>query len=77
MDPRGQLRRVAEFLQLDASDEQLEQIITAYQPQHWDNKPKFFNQGVIGRYKEVLTAQEQALCRRRLGRYLARMEYVD
>ena len=35
------------------------------------------NKGVMGRFKEVLSQEQQELCRRRLGRYLQMMGYPD
>lgn len=36
-----------------------------------------FNKGVTGRFKEMLSQEQQELCRRRLGRYLQMMGYLD
>jgi len=76
-DPHGQLKRVADFLDLDAPDELLEKIVADYQPDQWREKPRFFNKGVTGRFRQVLSKDEQALCRKRLGPYLRRMGYLD
>ena len=81
-DTHGQLRRLAEYLDLDVSDKQIETIVAAYDRRRM--KPDVakagymhFNKGITGRFKEVLSDKQQDLCRRRLGRYLQMMGYRE
>jgi hypothetical protein len=74
-DPRGQLARVADFLGLDAPQELVDKIVAGYEPDSWQEKPLAYNKGVTGRFKEVLSEQEQELARKRLGGFLKRMGY--
>ena len=60
-----------------ALSELLEKIVANYQPDRWREKPRFYNKGVTGRFQQVLSKDEQALCRKRLGPYLQRMGYDD
>ena len=79
-DTVGQLRRLAEFLDLDLSDDQMRQIVARYQPDRMaKEKPigMHFNKGVVGRFKEKLSVEEQQLCERRLGGCLRMMGYLD
>ncbi len=83
-DTHGQLRRLAEFLDLDVSDKQIEVIVAAHHRDRVKTKIKttgqqhlHFNKGVTGRFKEVLSQEQQELCRRRLGRYLQMMGYPE
>jgi len=76
-DPRRQLARVAEFLDLDAPQELVDRIVAGYEPDRWREKPRAFNKGVTGRYKEVFSDQEQELSRKRLGYFLKRMGYAE
>ena len=80
-DTIGQLERLARHLEWNVSDEQIGQVAAKYQRdrvvQGAIEKPRFMNNAVVGRYKEVLSPAEQELCRKRLGRYLERMGYLD
>ena len=79
-DTRGELRRLADFLQLDVTDEQMQDIAIKYQRDQGDQAAKVasaLNKGVAGRHLEVLSREQQELCRKRLGRYLKRMKYLD
>ncbi len=80
-DTSGQLRRLADHFELDVSDEQIEGVVDNYRKEKATRsgaeKPAYLNKGVIGRFKEVMSAEEQALCRKRLRRYLDKMGYVD
>ena len=40
-------------------------------------KHDFLNKGVVGRYREVMSPQEQALCRVHLAPYLEKMGYLE
>ena len=77
-DTAGEVRRLADHLRFEVSDEQIQRIVDVYRWNSGDGaveKPHYLNKGVIGRYKEVLSADQQLLCQRRLGRYLEKMGY--
>ncbi len=76
-DPHRELKRFAEFLDLGVSDECLQGIIDTYRPERGGTAHQSLVKGVIGRYKEVLTPEQQVLCRKRFGRYLEKMGYLD
>jgi hypothetical protein len=79
-DTHRELRRLAVFLDLDVSDEQIESIVARY---HRDRVSKdqghtrlHFNKGIVGRYESVMSSEQRELCRKRLGRYLEKMGYA-
>ncbi len=80
-DTCGQLRCLADHFGLDVSDEQIEGVVDTYRKDNATRsgaeKPAYLNKGVIGRFREVMSAEEQALCRKRLRRYLDKMGYLD
>ena len=81
-DTQGQLRRLAEYLDLDVSEKQIEAIAAAYDRSRLKADISragrlHLNKGVTGRFKEVLSQEQQELCRKRLGRYLQMMGYRD
>ena len=76
-DTHRELKRFAAFVDLGVSDECLEGIIAAYRPERGGSAHHSLVKGVVGRYKEVLTPEQQALCRKRFGRYLEKMGYLD
>lgn len=81
-DPVSELRRLAVFLCLDVSADGLLTIVARYRemqrdagPDGWDSI--HFHQGVVGRFREVMTQHEMDLSRVHLGDYLRRMGYVE
>ena len=79
-DAHAQLRRVAEHLDLDVSDEQIATIVAAYdrgrmRAEKTSARGLHLNKAITGRFKEVLNQEQQDLCRKRLGRYLELMGY--
>lgn len=76
-DTMGQMRRTADALGIDVTDEQIDRVVAAYQPQRGGKQHVSFVKGVAGRYREVLTPKEQAMCERVLRPYLLRMGYLD
>ena len=81
VDTPGQLERLARHLEWNVSDQQIEEVAAKYQRdrvvQGAVEKPRLMNKAIVGRYNEVLSPAEQELCRKRLGRYLERMGYLD
>ncbi len=79
-DALAQIKRAAPFLDLDITDQRMTEIVDAYQPKNLDGDKSntlHMNKGVAGRFREVLSAEEQDLCRKRLGKCLDRMGYPD
>ncbi len=81
-DTPGQLQRLADYLDLDVSEKQIETIAAAYDRSRIKadiSRAAYLhlNKGVTGRFREVLSQEQQELCRRRLGRYLQMMGYPD
>ena len=81
-DTQGQLRRLADYLDLDVSEKQIETIAAAYDRSRIKADISraghlHLNKGVTGRFKDVFSEEQQELCRRRLGRYLQMMGYLD
>ncbi len=81
-DAQGELRRLADYLDLDVSQKQIEAIVAAYDRGRLKADISragslHLNKGVTGRFKEVLSQEQQELCRRRLGRYLELMGYRE
>ncbi len=81
-DAHGQLRRLAEYLNLEVSDKQIETIVATYDRGRMKaDSPSarvlHLNKAITGRFREVLNQEQQDLCRRRLGRYLEMMGYSE
>ncbi len=78
-DTCGQLRRLADHLELEVSDEVIEQVVGTYRKDEPGASQKFafLNKAVIGRYREVMSPEEQALCRGHLAPYLEKMGYLE
>jgi len=79
-DPVGELRRVAEFLKIDAPHQLLEQIVDKYRPDRLDSSKSqslHMNKGVVGRYREAMSPKDQRLAAQRLGACLRRMGYAE
>ena len=78
-DTCGQLRRLVDHLELEVSDEVIEQVVAKYRKDDPGASKKFafLNKAVIGRYREVMSPEEQALCRSHLAPYLQKMGYIE
>ena len=79
-DTCGQLRRLVNHLELEVSDEVIEQVLGRYRKDEQGRSVKkhpFLNKAVVGRYREVMSLEEQALCRRHLAPYLEKMGYLE
>lgn len=78
-DPLAELRRLADFLKLDVAEAVLADVAAPYQQPAEDATTKdrlHFNKGVAGRFREAMSADELALCRRHFGPYLEQMGYA-
>jgi len=79
-DAAGELRRFASHVGLEVQDSQIQEVVDRYRRDRVERgeiaKPVPLNKGIVGRFAEVWSPEEQALCARRLGRYLERMGYT-
>jgi hypothetical protein len=81
-DPAGELQRLAHYLSIELSTEELQPIIARYQmnksSESQDSNVRrslHFHKGVVGRFRDVLSADEIALCQEVFGDYLEKMGY--
>ena len=82
-DKMNEMRRLRDFLDLKVGDDILEKIIDKFQPGTGGNKPdyftvgggKLFNKGVIGRFRQEMSLEDQAFCNRKLGFCIRAMGY--
>lgn len=74
------LEQLADFLALRVERSELEKVAVGYQGDQLDETKKdylHFNQAAIGRFREVLSARQQALCQEHFGSYLEKMGYEN
>jgi len=78
-DPMGELRRLADFLEIEVPAEVLNKIIKTYQvdPSSGNLKGLHFNKGVVGRFREVMNREQLDLCKEHFGTYLQWMGYEE
>ena len=79
-DTMGQVGRLAAHLEVDVSDETMREIVASYrrETQEVDQGGKLhFNKGITGRYKDVLSVNDQDRAKRQLNEYLVKMDYLD
>lgn len=76
-DPLEELKRAADYLNIDIGTDGLEKIIKKYRQENLKNLgfPLHFNKGKPGRYKEVMSKEEMELCNKHLGHYIEKMGY--
>lgn len=77
-DTPGELRRLARHLRLTLAERTIEQIVDRYRPERLNDRKKddlHFNRGVIGRYKQALTAGQIAVLNERYAGWLQKMGY--
>jgi hypothetical protein len=71
-----EVRRLVEFLKLNASSTGVQNVIESYRPNAAEGQPGLhFYKGKIGRFREVYSAEEQAILNEKLAPYLKRMGY--
>jgi hypothetical protein len=70
-------KRLVDFLGLDIQDENIRMVVQRYQPNKGrsDQRGIHFVKGMVGRYRERLTEEEQKLCIEAFGGYLGTMGY--
>ncbi len=80
-DTLGQLKRFTEYVDLDLPESDLQEILSNYQRDRAFKgeikKPKPLEKGIVGRYHEVFSAEQQKMCLDRLGPALKQMGYLD
>ena len=80
-DPLNEAKRLSRFLSLGLGAEDLVRIVEAYQMDGAPEKDSHLSQGLhfhkgrIGRFREVLTGEELALCNEQFGSRLRNMGY--
>jgi len=76
-NPIRELNRLSDYLSLDIKNIDLQLLIKKYHElKVYDPYDQLhFNEGIIGRYKNVMTEKEQELCRQYFGEYLEKMGY--
>jgi hypothetical protein len=68
--------RLAEFLRLDGSKPEVQEVIAAYRPGKAEGQQGLhFYKGKIGRYQDSYSAEQKAALTERFGPYLQRMGY--
>lgn len=70
--------RVARFLDLDPKQPAIRSVIDRLQPAEaaGESRGMHFNQGRIGRFRQKMTPEQQAILAERFGPYLRRMGYA-
>jgi len=77
-DYDNEVTRLPGFLKLDGSKPEARKVIEAYRPGAAEGQQGLhFYKGKIGRFREVYGADEQAMLKNKIGRYLPRMGYEE
>jgi hypothetical protein len=78
-DTAGEVKRLAAFLGLDVPAETWRKIIARYQGDkaRADGIGLHFNQGIVGRFRSILSSEELDLCKLHFGDYLEKMGYPE
>jgi len=74
-DTFGQIKRLSEFIGLELGDEQISDVIARFDSGSTPRSGKIINKGIIGRYREVFSPEEQALLNKKLGKYIVELGY--
>jgi len=76
IDYDHEVARLVGFLKLNGNNPEVQKVIESYRPDAAEGQQGLhFYKGKIGRFREVYSAQEQAILREKLSLYLARMGY--
>jgi hypothetical protein len=68
--------RLVEFLRLDGSRPEVQEVIESYRPGKAEGQQGLhFYKGKIGRFRESYSAEQQTILAERFGAYLRKMEY--
>jgi hypothetical protein len=78
LDYETETGKLMEFLALDRNQPQILAVIDKYRPEKAqpDQKGIHFSHGKIGRFRQKMSPEQQALMADRLGAYLVRMGYA-
>lgn len=78
LDYETETGKLMEFLALDRNQPQILAVIEKYRPEKAqpDQKGIHFSHGKIGRFRQKMSPEQQALMADRLGAYLVRMGYA-
>ena len=78
LDYETETGKLLEFLALDRNQPQIQALIEKYRPEKAqpDQKGIHFSHGKIGRFRQKMSLEQQALMADRLGAYLVRMGYA-
>lgn len=78
LDYETETGKLMEFLALDRNQPQIQALIEKYRPEKAqpDQKGIHFSHGKIGRFRQKMSPEQQALMADRLGAYLVRMGYA-
>ena len=78
LDYETETGKLMEFLALDQNQPQIQAVIGKYRPEKAqpDQKGIHFSHGKIGRFRQKMSPEQQALMADRLGAYLVRMGYA-
>ena len=72
----AEVARLVEFLQLDGSRPEVQEVIESYRPEKAEGQQGLhFHKGKIGRFREFYSEGQQAILAERFGPYLKQMEY--
>jgi hypothetical protein len=75
-DYDSEAKRLVEFLKLDGSRSNVQNVTEHYRPGKSDEQQGLhFFKGKIGRFRESYTTEQQAVMNDRLGGYLSKMRY--
>ncbi len=81
-DYDGEAARLAVFLDLDPGNLAVQAVLDKYRPEHargaqvqGGQKGIHFNKGVVGRFRQRTTPEQQELMAEKFGPYLQRMGY--
>lgn len=78
-DTLGALNRLAEFLALDISKQDLQRVAARYEQENQDavmRESLHFNKGIVGRFRSRMTPEDLDLCAKQFDPYLKRMGYA-
>ena len=78
LDYETETGKLLDFLALDRNQPQIQAVIEKYRPEKAqpDQKGIHFSHGKIGRFRQKMSPEQQALMADRLGAYLVRMGYA-
>jgi len=78
-DPLLELERLTDFLSISVPRPLLQQVVTNYQKGNVFSKEKLqalhFHKGIVGRFREVMSAEELSLCDKYFRDHLEKMGY--